>query len=256
MTGRRSIFGIILVFIGIALLLSSLGIQAGKFLLPLGLIILGAWLIWRKKNRTTDGIRFEYHVGNAGPTSQPGTGGSATFHAKAQTAAGAVPPDATVHATWSAAEGPSATASATSEPRNESGPNWTSGGTASGSGKVKYSKFLGDLEVDCRGVNMQDVEISGFAGDLRVDLRGARLAEGLNRLIISSFMGDVELLVPRGMPVYVHSSGFAGDVDLLGRRSSGFGITLDGQTDTYDSATAKLYIAVSGFVGDVRVTYI
>jgi lia operon protein LiaF len=112
------------------------------------------------------------------------------------------------------------------------------------------------MYIDCNGINLQNVEVSMGVGDVDIRLAGGRLSEGLNRMVISGFVGDVVILAPKDMPLFIHTSAFVGDVDLLGRRGSGFGNTLDHQTENYPGATAKLYIAINCFISDIRVFYI
>jgi lia operon protein LiaF len=100
---------------------------------------------------------------------------------------------------------------------------------------------------------MQNVEISAFIGDVEVKLHGAKLAAGLSRMVVSGFIGDIRVLVPKGMAVFANGSSFVGDIEIFGRRSSGFGNCIDGQSLDYQEAEAKLYIAINSFVGDIRV---
>ena len=120
-------------------------------------------------------------------------------------------------------------------------------------GKFRYSKFIGDMFVDCNDVELQNVEISNFLGDVEVKLHGGKLRPGLNRMIISGFIGDVRVLVPQGMAVFARSSNFIGDIEMMGQRSSGFGNSLDAQTPNYADSESKLYIASNHFIGDVRI---
>jgi len=120
-------------------------------------------------------------------------------------------------------------------------------------GKLRYQKLIGEMFIDCGGIELQDVEISNFLGDIEIKLHGGQLSPGLNRMIISGFIGDVRVLVPHGMPVFAQSSNFIGDLEIMGRRSSGFGNNLDAQTSDYCEADSKLYIASNHFIGDVRV---
>jgi predicted membrane protein len=55
------------------------------------------------------------------------------------------------------------------------------------------------------------------------------------------------------MAVFTQSSNFIGDIEMMGRRSSGVGNSLEAQTPGYNEAEAKLYIATNHFIGDVRV---
>jgi lia operon protein LiaF len=121
------------------------------------------------------------------------------------------------------------------------------------SNRARYNKFIGDMFVDCGGVDLQNVEIGSFIGDVEIKLHGGKLARGLNRMIVSGFIGDVRVLVPEGMAVFCQSSNFIGDIEMMGKRSSGFGNSIDAQTPNYSEAEAKLYIASNHFIGDVRV---
>ncbi|UCD62776.1 MAG: hypothetical protein JSW34_08395 [Candidatus Zixiibacteriota bacterium] len=120
-------------------------------------------------------------------------------------------------------------------------------------GKLKYKKTLGDMYVDLNGMSLADVEIAAGVGDLEIKLHGATLDEGLNRMIISSFIGDIRIYAPPDMAVFIHCSSSVGDIDVMGRRSSGFGNTVDSQTANYESSSDKLYIACNNFIGDIRI---
>ncbi|MFZ1683729.1 MAG: cell wall-active antibiotics response protein LiaF, partial [Candidatus Zixiibacteriota bacterium] len=233
----------ILVGLGIILLLNqTFGVHLFTFFWPVVLIGLGLWLIYRRTRKDDP-----YRVGPDGapfgtPPPPPPGGGSirATFTVEGtETRAEASAQGATA----SASAGPSYTYHSGHAPE---APRMM--GT-----KIKYSKFIGDMYVDCANITVQNVEVSIFVGDLQVDLRNAKLGPGLNRMIIGGFLGDVVVLVPKDMPVFTHCSGFIGDVDLLGRRTSGFGNNVDGQTAGYETAESKLYIAINSFIGDLRV---
>lgn len=227
------IFGLILIILGLLIFLSRFEIHLFAFVFPVGLIVLGTWLIMRHRERERQmqgSVNFRYFAGSqaggqpsgAGPYSPPPP---------------PPPPPPGQGATWS---------TGTQQ-------TWSSASPHAEAGKLRYSKFLGDMYIDCANVNLQNVEISMFVGDLQVNLKGGKMAPGLNRMIITGFLGDVMVFVPNGMPVYCHCSEFAGDLEVMGKRSSGFGNTLDSQTTDYESAESKLYIAASHFIGDIRV---
>ncbi len=224
MNKRTSVVGIILVVVGLLLLLSQFNIHMAGLVFPVAVILVGLWFIARHKDKQRESMAGGINI-NINGGSQAGTATDTTY-----TATSAGPTGATGYQqTWS-----------TAAPHVEAG-------------KLKYSKFIGDMQIDCNNVQLQNVEISMFMGDLQVNLRGGKLSPGLNRMIISGFVGDVQIFVPKAMPVYAHCSGFAGDLDVMGRRTSGFGNTMDAQTESYEAAEARLYIAASHFIGDVRV---
>ena len=226
MSGNKVIVGLALIFIGLFFLLTSLDVidmtfgDLVSFALPVFIIVLGVWFIVRK-GRTVQ---------------TPPTGESCQ----------APPPP------------PPSGSGSHSRPYQyqysyEFGGKSTAAPDSSAGGRVKYAKFIGDMFIDCRNIDLHNVEVSTFLGDNEIKLHGGRLGPGLNRLVVSGFIGDVRILVPPDMPVLCTSSSFIGDVELLGKRSSGLGNTIDCCSETYESAESKLYIAVNHFIGDVRV---
>lgn len=227
MERKSIIFGLILVVLGLLLLLKTFNIHVFSLFFPVALVILGLWLIARhNRQKPPDAGPIYTTYTEAGPASA-GPSGYST---------------ASTGPTYNTGTGPGAAQPSQSYESPQYEP-----------GKVKYSKFLGDMHIDCQNVSLQNVEVSMFVGDLNVVLRGGKLSPGLNRMVISGFLGDVQILAPRDLPLFVHCSGFVGDVEVLGKRASGFGNTLDAQTDSYAAADTKLYIATNNFIGDIRV---
>ncbi len=260
MTGQRAFFGMVLILLGLVFLLNSLDIMdVGDlfgYLIPLGFIALGVWLIIRRRQR--DEAAFSASAAEAqapfgqppyqAPPSPPPAGSPTT------------PPERT-------SEQPSASA----EP-GSAGPSMKSASFSTSSsggseppmaiianyedGKVKFSKLFGDMLIDLRDQAVQNVEVSMGAGDLEIRLHGAKLQGGLSRMIVSNFLGDIRILVPVGMAVFAHCSNFIGDIEVLGRRSSGFGNNLDAQSADYGTAEKRLYIAANSFIGDIKIHYV
>lgn len=122
--------------------------------------------------------------------------------------------------------------------------------------RYKYSKFVGDVQIDCNGIDMQSVEVSATIGGIEVRLHGCRLSKGLNRLIVSNFIGEIKIYAPKELPVFAHCTNFLGEIKVFGQESSGFGSTLDGQSSTYATSEAKLYIAANAFIGEIQIQHI
>ncbi len=225
MSRKRVIFGLILVLLGILLLGRSFDLfyftfgQLIRFLIPLAFIVFGIWLIIRKKRQEE---KLHAHM----------------MFTSAQTVT----------------RGSSAEAQQQKDTRSESAfpqqPTIESAGNAT---KVRYSKLLGDMFIDCANVNLQSVEISTGVGDVEMKLHGGKLVHGLNRMIISGFVGDIRIFVPKDMPHFIHSSNFVGDIDIEGKRSEGLSNTVEHQSADYESASSKLYIAANNFIGDIKL---
>ena len=238
MSVRKAIFGIALVLIGLLLLARTSGLfwfsghNFFSLLLPFILIGLGIWLVIRKRQQAYECCDIHVHVGaDRDRPAAPPAGGTDDPGKFAERQAG----DASTAFVGDA--GPSVSQSPHVDP----------------TGKIKYSKLLGDMVVDLNGRSLQNVEMSLGIGDLEIKLHGGELSPGLNRVVISGFIGDVRVFVPPDMPFFAACSNFIGDIELTDRRSSGFGNNIDFQTEGYAEAERKLYIAAHNFIGDIKV---
>lgn len=238
MSARRIVFGIILILIGLWLWARAMdwiwwdfGDLMG-FLLPVGLIVLGLWLMVRRKQQD-DRIHAtaEFHRRQAE--------GGATASAETPSLGSAPPPPPPPP--------PPSDSHGSQKQSTDAGP------TMDPEGRLRYSKGIGDLSIDCKGRSLRNVEVSMGVGDIEMRLHGGRLSSGLNRVVISGFIGDIRIYLPPDMPYFGHCSNSIGGIDLAGRRASGFGNNLDGQSDDYETAEARLYIAANSFIGDIRV---
>ena len=205
--------------------------ELAGFMVPICLIALGLWVLARNRSRE------QAAQAEQAPFPQPDYGVPQPIRSH-DSPRRTSPPAISVKLS-TAAGGASARASATPD--------------ANTSRKTRYSKFIGDMFVDCSGTDLQNLEISSFLGDVEIKLHGGRLGPGLNRLIVSGFIGDVRILVPEGMAVCAQSSNFIGDIEMMGKRSSGIGNSLDAQTKDYADSPSRLFIASNHFIGDVRV---
>lgn len=216
---RKMWFGLALVVFGLMLLSNSTGIFFFSFgdlisaLWPLALIGLGFWLIVRRKQYQR---RAWIHVHTVDPDSFAGMADTGKADPNQQAGSDEAP-------------------------------------SYSNTGNLKYSKMFGDMFISLAGREIRSVDISSFVGDTEIRLHEAKLSKGLNRMVLSGFIGDVRILVPANMPIYAQCSNFIGDINLMGHHTSGFGNNLDFQSPNYADADAKLYIACNHFIGDVRL---
>lgn len=239
MSARKAIFGIALVLIGLLLLGRTTGLfwfsHDGFFslLLPFFLIGLGIWMIIRKRQQTYQYGDIHFTVGSdrGRPAEPPPVDRTDDPGRFAERQAG----------------------DATTAFVGDAGPTVSQAPHSDQSGKIKYEKLLGDMVVDLNGRSLQNVEISLGIGDVEIKLHGGELSPGLNRIVISGFIGDIRVFVPNDMPFFAVCSNFIGDVELTDRRASGFGNNMDFQTESYASAERKLYIAAHNFIGDIKV---
>jgi lia operon protein LiaF len=222
------IIGSILIFLGLFFLLRSLSLIWFSFgdlvrvFFPLALIAAGLWLMVRRKSKIR--MHHEYHFSTS---SKPSPGSSSAT-----------------------ADDPNRVATVQAEEASDKVKGAPSQRT---DGKIRFDKMLGDMYIDCEGYNLNNIEISMGLGDLDVKVSGGILANGLNRMIISGFIGDMRIFIPKDFSYFAHCSNFVGDVIIGDKRASGFGNTVEHHTPDYDKADSKLYIAANSFIGDIKI---
>ena len=173
------IIGSILIFLGLFFLLRSFNLIWFSFgdlvrvFFPLALVGAGIWLMVRKKSKIQVHTDIRYS-------------GSAQ-----STSSSAVSDDPAKVASEQAAE---------TDERAKGAPSQRS------DGKIRFDKMLGDMYVDCEGYNLSSVEISMGIGDLDLKVSGGILSKGLNRIIISGFIGDLKIFVPKDFSYFAHCS--------------------------------------------------
>lgn len=240
-------FGGFLIFIGLFFLLGTLDIiwfsfgDLVRMMFPLILISFGIWLIIRKKEeKNRFHHSYEMHAQSFTESSkekapEADTGSDPSKVARDQ------------------ADAPTPTPLPLPRTESFSQQRARASGSSDSTGKISYSKMLGDMLIDCEGVNMGNVEVSMGLGDLEIKLKRAKLSSGLNRMIVSGFIGDIRIYIPHDLPFFAHCSNFIGDIDLAEKHSSGFGNTVEYSTEDYEKAKAKLYIAANCFIGDLKL---
>ena len=237
-SGRKITFGIILVLIGLLLMARTMGLlnssEMGRMMGAFALITIGVYLIVRRRHREYVAQEEDSQSGSSSRSYTWSSSGSASaFTSGSDSAAG------------TAQSSGSSTQSGPSErPETRS------------DGDLRYSKLFGDMFIDTSGVGFENIEISSGVGDLQLRLKGSRLVGSLNRVIISGFIGDLRIFVPRGMAYSATCSNFIGDLDVAGKTASGFGNNISTFSPDYDTAAQKLYIAANSFIGDIRVVVV
>jgi lia operon protein LiaF len=240
MNKSTAIIGSILIFFGLFFLLRSLDLiwfdfgDVIRVLFPLALISAGIWLIGRHKKggQLKVNVHYTEPSQSASPERpQPAEMDPANLAHKQSQFTAAVPPPPR----------PTTEESLKDAPSGQTGT------------KLRFNKMIGDMFVDCEGFSLANVEISAGVGDVEIKVSGGVLSKGLNRMIISGFIGDIRIFVPKGFSFFAHCSNFVGDIEISGKRASGFGNTIEHQSLDYDKADSKLYIASNSFIGDMKI---
>ena len=102
------------------------------------------------------------------------------------------------------------------------------------------ARFGGD-EYIYRGETFHGARLDAFCGGIRLDLRGAVINED-EEIDIHTFLGGVELLVPKTVNVVVNSHSFIG------------GVGNETVTCT-DQDARRIHVSASNFLGGVSIKY-
>ncbi|ANE48572.1 hypothetical protein SY83_22345 [Paenibacillus swuensis] len=121
--------------------------------------------------------------------------------------------------------------------------------------KHSKSSFIGDIHLGQDYWELEPLNISQFIGDTVLDLTKAQIPYGETRINVSSFIGDVKVLVPNDYEVGINAitSSFLGDTTVLDKRIGGLFKNTSAETPSFKEAEKKIRLVTSTFIGDVTV---
>ncbi len=130
----------------------------------------------------------------------------------------------------------------------------TSGTTQeSNASTISNSNVFGDVDLKVSAKDFRGGTISNTFGDMNIDLSEIQLAEGEQFLKIDGVFGDLHVLVPKDIELYVTTHSLFGNVRVLGNVKSGFGQEISYSSSNYAGAGKKLRIVSNQVFGDVKV---
>jgi hypothetical protein len=90
-------------------------------------------------------------------------------------------------------------------------------------------------------------------GDVKLDLTGAELPEGETVIRFNALIGDMKVIAPIDLPLYVSATGVLSEVKLFGQKQDGFLSPIEMQTPAYRAASRRLRLESSTFIGGLKV---
>jgi predicted membrane protein len=114
-------------------------------------------------------------------------------------------------------------------------------------------KFIGDSYINYHNDEVGHRSASLLIGDLRIDLTGARLVSGENSIHASIAFGEVKITIPSNFPVKISSQCVVGDIKFNDNKEDGIFPKMEHTDNDYESAESKLFISLSGVIGDLSV---
>jgi lia operon protein LiaF len=122
------------------------------------------------------------------------------------------------------------------------------------SSSKQVSQGVGDMEVTPDVIGPEGLSVGIGAGEVKLDLTKAQLQDKENLIEVKIGLGDINIVVPKDVPIRAEGRTGIGDLHFLDRSADGVGARLDVQDETYANATRKLRILTKTGLGDVHVT--
>ena len=118
---------------------------------------------------------------------------------------------------------------------------------------ISSSNVFGDVDMKITSPDFHGGSISNVFGDMNIDLSEIQLAEGEQTLKLDGVFGDMHVLVPKNIEVYVTAHSVIGDMRVLGNIKSGFGQQISYTTPNYPGATKKLRLITNQVFGSAKI---
>ncbi|MDE3057123.1 MAG: cell wall-active antibiotics response protein [Bacteroidota bacterium] len=118
---------------------------------------------------------------------------------------------------------------------------------------IRSSSVFGDLDLKFSSKDFRGGSISNVFGDTNIDLSEIALADGEHLLKVDGMFGDLHVLVPKDIEIYVAGKSVFGDVRVLGNLKTGFGQEINYSSTGYPTASRKLRLYAHQVFGDVRI---
>lgn len=118
------------------------------------------------------------------------------------------------------------------------------------------NSLIGDFHLLDSRFELSDMNLSYGIGDVKIDLSKAIIPEGESSIVISGFIGDVDIYVPYDLDISVNASATFGELKVLGYKQGGVNRQIGLSTKGYDQAATKVKVSISTFIGDVDVRYL
>jgi predicted membrane protein len=118
---------------------------------------------------------------------------------------------------------------------------------------MSSSNVFGDVDMKITSTDFHGGSVSNVFGDMNIDLSEIQLAEGEQTLKLDGVFGDMHVLVPKNIEVYVTAHAVIGDMRVLGNVKSGIGQQISYTTPNYPGATKKLRLITNQVFGSAKI---
>lgn len=121
------------------------------------------------------------------------------------------------------------------------------------SGK-EFKKTAGDVNLRPESIDPAGLKAEQGLGDITVDLTKTSFNPGENQIHCSLGVGDINVVVPQGVPISAIVEIGAGSGRIFGRQTDGFGKKVRYEDPDYASADVKIRLRAKIGLGDATIS--
>lgn len=115
------------------------------------------------------------------------------------------------------------------------------------------SVLLGDFHLMNHHFELEDLIIRNGIGDVKIDLTKAIIPEGETVLVVSAWIGDIDIYVPYDLDLAVSATVTIGDLDILSDKQGGFQRHVSLKSKNYGASKRRVKLILSLLIGDIDV---
>jgi len=119
--------------------------------------------------------------------------------------------------------------------------------------KVYKSSIIGDLTMGKEISDIDELHLWHGIGDIDIDLSKAILSDGEIQISVAGWIGDVDIFVPKELPVQIITSVSIGESQIFDQLEGGLKKNSYYKSFGYDEAYRKVLIKIDLKIGDVRI---
>jgi lia operon protein LiaF len=113
--------------------------------------------------------------------------------------------------------------------------------------------FIGDIHYTGESFELNDLTIWNGIGDVRLDLSKAIIPEGETVIIVQCIIGQIDFFVPEDLFINIQASTIIGEVSLFHEKHDGINQQLSIATKNYKQAPRRVKLILSTVIGEVKV---
>lgn len=119
--------------------------------------------------------------------------------------------------------------------------------------RIYKSSLIGDINMGREMFELENLHLWNGIGDVDLDLTRAILPAGEAKILISGWIGDIDVIVPKDMALWVETRIKIGEIRLLGVSEDGISKEQEYKSPGYDEAFHKVHMIIELKIGDIRV---